>query len=196
MIRFAEVFILFVIVLIIVSYIKRMYGEVEFVKSGVDGREYLMRRLPDRQEAADLLARINVKLSKLVSHLVAKYGLEGGEGWKERVVKQLYDNYNPDSLSEGGVELGYTSYSVNKGEKIVICLRQKDNQLVDENVLMYVAIHEMGHLATDEIGHTKAFWDNFRWILKEGVSIGIYKKVDFDRQPQSYCGIDISSSVI
>eukprot|EP00798_Chlamydomonas_sp_ICE-L_P029494 gene29494-biopygen5407 len=169
-----------------------MYGEVENVTSKIDNREYLMRRLPDRQTAADLLARINVKLSRLVHHLVAKYGISNSN----KLVKMLYDNYNPDSLSEGGVELGYTSYSVNKGEKIVLCLRQKDKTLVDENVLMYVAIHELGHLATDEVGHTQKFWDNFKWILEEEIGIGIYKKVDFSTDPQSYCGISISSSII
>lgn len=190
--RFAELFIIFVIVVIIVSYVRNMYGEVEYVKSKVDNREYLMRRLPDRQTAADLLARINLKLSRLVHHLVAKYGISNSN----KLVKMLYDNYNPDSLSEGGVELGYTSYSVNKGEKIVLCLRQKDKTLVDENVLMYVAIHELGHLATDEVGHTQKFWDNFKWILEEAIGIGIYKKVDFATDPQSYCGISISSSIV
>ncbi len=193
--RFAEFFIIFVIVVIIVSYVRSMYGEVEYVKSNVDGREYLMRRLPDRQSAADLMARINVKLSRLVHHLVAKYGI-GNSGEYNKLVKMLYKNYNPNALSEGGVELGYTSYSVNKGEKIVLCLRQKDNSLVDENVIMYVAIHELGHLATDEVGHTKKFWDNFKWILGEAIEISVYKKVDFEADPQSYCGISISSSVL
>eukprot|EP00798_Chlamydomonas_sp_ICE-L_P014866 gene14866-biopygen23894 len=133
-----------------IRYLRGFYCEVVFVSSDVDGRKYLMRQLPDRQNAANLMARINSNLNKLVQHLVAKYP-------KNPVVRQLYDNYNPDALSEGGAELGYTSYSVNKGEKIVLCLRQRDHELVEENILMYVAIHELGHLATDEVGHTPKF---------------------------------------
>lgn len=186
---FARIFVVFVIVVIIVGYLRSVYGEVEYVRSNVDGREYLMRQLPNKQEAADLLARVNLKLNKLIQHLAAKYPTK-------QMVQQLYQNYNPDALSEGGVELGYTSYSVNKGEKIVLCLRQRDHTLVDENVIMYVAIHELGHLATHEVGHTKLFWDNFKWILGEAIAIGIYKKVDFDNNPQKYCGINITSSVI
>eukprot|EP00798_Chlamydomonas_sp_ICE-L_P029377 gene29377-biopygen5297 len=172
-----------------IGYLRGFYSEVLFVSSDVDGREYLMRRLPDRQNAANLMARINSNLNKLVQHLVAKYP-------KNPVVRQLYDNYNPDALSEGGAELGYTSYSVNKGEKIVLCLRQRDHQLVEENILMYVAIHELGHLATDEVGHTPKFWSNFKWILGEAMSIGLYTKVDFDNEPQKYCGINITSSIV
>eukprot|EP00798_Chlamydomonas_sp_ICE-L_P010921 gene10921-biopygen10999 len=187
--RFAEIFAVFVIVIIIVGYLRGFYSEVVFVSSDVDGREYLMRRLPDRQRAADLLARINAKLNKLVQHLVAKFP-------RNPVVRQLYDNYDPDALSEGGAELGYTSYSVNKGEKIVLCLRQRDHAIVEENILMYVAIHELAHLATDEVGHTPKFWANFKWILGEAMSIGLYTKVDFDSEPQKYCGINITSSIV
>eukprot|EP00798_Chlamydomonas_sp_ICE-L_P002262 gene2262-biopygen10777 len=170
-------------------YLRGFYSEVLFVSSDVDGREYLMRRLPDRQNAANLMARINSNLNKLVQHLVAKYP-------KNPVVRQLYDNYNPDALSEGGAELGYTSYSVNKGEKIVLCLRQRDHELVEENILMYVAIHELGHLGTDEVGHTPKFWSNFKWILEEAMSIGLYTRVDFDNEPKKYCGINITSSIV
>lgn len=187
--RFAEIFAVFIIVIIIVGYLRGFYSEVLFVSSDVDGREYLMRRLPDRQNAANLMARINSNLNKLVQHLVAKYP-------KNPVVRQLYDNYNPDALSEGGAELGYTSYSVNKGEKIVLCLRQRDHELVEENILMYVAIHELGHLGTDEVGHTPKFWSNFKWILGEAMSIGLYTKVDFDNEPKKYCGINITSSIV
>lgn len=187
--KFVEVFVIFVLVVIILSYLRQVYNEVEYVRSDVDGREYLMRHLPDRKQAADLLARVNKKLNKLVQHIAAKFP-------DNPAAVQLYNNYNPDSISEGGVEVGYTSYSVNKGEKIVLCIRQRDNSLVDENVVMYVAVHELGHLATNEVGHTDKFWENFKWILEEAIAIGLYKHVDYEKNPQRYCGITISSSIV
>lgn len=186
---FTEAFILFVMVLIIVMYIRQYYGEVEIVTAKPDGRKYVVRKLPDRDEAAALLARINKKLLRLVHHMVARYP-------DDPAVRRLHENFNPDALSEGGAEVGYTSYSVNKGEKIVMCLRQTDDTFVEENVLVYVAVHELGHLMTDEIGHTDAFWSNFRWLAVEAVEIGVYRKVDFQESPQAYCGISITSSVL
>ena len=187
--NFTEVFIVFVMAVTILLYVKHYYGEVEYVKSRVDGRKYLMRKLSDKADAAALMGTTNLALTKLVRHMMAKYS-------DDPDVRQLYENYNPDALSEGGTEIGYTSYSVNKGEKIVLCLRHSDNSLVDANVLMYVAVHELGHLMTDEVGHTPKFWDNFKRLLREAIKIGVYRKVDFAKDPQPYCGIDITSSVV
>lgn len=187
--NYAEAFVVFVLAVIILLYIKNYYGEVEYVTARGDGRRYLVRKLPDRQRAAELLAAINAKLTRLVHHMTAKHGGQAD-------VQRLFDNYDADALSEGGSEIGYTSYSVNKGEKVVLCIRQKDNAFVDENTIMYVAVHELGHLMTDEIGHTDKFWANFRWLLEEAIAAGIYTKVDFAKEPQQYCGITISSSVV
>lgn len=186
--QFTEVFIVFVMVLIIIMYVRQHYGEVELFKAS-DGRRYVVRKLPDRKRAAELLASINVRLNVLVQHMVAKFPGDAD-------VERLHANYNPEALSEGGTEVGYTSYSVNKGEKIVMCLRQPDNTFVDENVLTYVAVHELGHLMTDEIGHTPKFWDNFRRLAAEAIEVGAYEKVDFGARPEPYCGIKITSSVI
>jgi len=187
--NFTECFIIGLIVVIMLMYVKQYYGEVEMMQSPADGRRYIVRKLPDSKQAADILARINTKLQRVIAHMRNKYP-------DDSAVKRMERNYNPDSLSEGGAEVGYTSYSVNKGEKIVMCLRQSGGEFVDENVLAYVALHELAHLMTKEVGHPKPFWDNFERIVKEAIEIGIYKHVDFDNHPKPYCGITISSSVV
>jgi len=191
MITFLDFFIMFIIVVILFLYIKSYYAEVTYVKSTLDGRNYLVRKLKDRQKAADMLASINMDLQKLVNHLTAKFP-------EKKEIKQLFANYNPNNVSEGSAQSGYTSYSVNKGERLILCIRQKDaeDSFVDKNVIMYVAIHEISHLATESIGHDQAFWDNFKFILQEAVSIDLYKKIDFANNPTPYCGLKISNSII
>lgn len=187
---FLEWFVIIIIVVIILFYIKKHYGEVEYVKSTIDNKYYLVRKLDDKQEAADMLARINKDCIALIKHLLKTYP-------DNNDIKRLYDNYNPDSISEGSADSGYTSYSINKGEKIILCMRQKtDNKFVDKNVIMYVTVHELAHLMTDEVGHTKKFWENFKFILSEANKIGLYNKVDYAKNPVKYCGIKITSSVI
>lgn len=193
---FVDIFVIIILLLVLVLYLRKQYNEVEYVKSNYDGRTYLVRKLPDRQQASDLLARVNERLQLLVNHLVAKYGTDDN-GSLGKSLQTLYQKYNPDAISEGGNEHGYTSYSINKGEKIVLCIRQKNtNAFVDINVIVYVAVHELAHIMTTEIGHTPLFWSNFKKILSEAIEIGIYQKQDFANAPQEYCGIRITSSVV
>lgn len=190
MLTFIEIFVIIIMVVIVFFYFKKYYGEVEYVTSTVDDRKYLVRKLWDSKKAADLLASISKDCQTLIKHLREKYP-------QNEDVKRLVANFDPDNISEGSAESGYTSYSINKGEKIILCIRQKDsNKLVDKNILMYVTIHELAHLMTEKVGHTDEFWNNFKFILQEAVSQGLYKKIDYEKEPVKYCGIKITSSII
>jgi hypothetical protein len=91
----------------------------------------------------------------------------------------------------------YTSYTVNKGEKIYFCLRSKVlNEIHDMNTLLYVVIHEMAHVACPEYGHTPLFYSIFRFLLQVSIKIGIYKDVDYRFKPQEYCGMTINEYIL
>jgi hypothetical protein len=91
----------------------------------------------------------------------------------------------------------YTSYTVNKGEKIYFCLRSKVlNEIHDMNTLLYVVIHEMSHIACPEYGHTPLFYSIFRFLLRIGIDIGIYKDVDYRYNPANYCGMTINEYIL
>jgi len=134
-----EIFSFFVMVVILIMYVQNYFNEVDYVEAFSDGRQYLVRKLDDKQEAAEYLATINKNLIKLTQHMHAKYS-------DREDTERLYKNYNKNALSEKSVDSGYTSYSINKGEKIVLCIRQTDNSFVDQNtinknLIKYVCCH-------------------------------------------------------
>ena len=47
---------------------------------------------------------------------------------------------------------------------------------------------------TESVGHTKEFWQNFKFLLKNAVKIGIYKPVDYKNKPKNYCGMKITDN--
>jgi len=162
------------------------------VKSSVDGNTYLVRDMPDKQEAADLLARVRQRMQKLYNYLIATYP-------EKLQVKQLRQNFKPDPsrISESTPDAEHTSYSVNKGESVHLCLRQRqgnNESLVKENVMTFVALHEMSHMITPTVGHGPDFWNNFGWLLKIAEDQGIYAYEDFAAHPVSYCGVKITDS--
>jgi len=160
------------------------------VKSSIDGELYTVRDMPDKQNAADTMAKVRLKMNKLKIHL------ESTSPDKPQV-QQLTRNFeaNPNRFKEATPDAEHTSYSVNKGEEVHFCLRQReagDESLVNEDIITFVAIHEMGHMITKTIGHGPDFWNNFAWLLQEAEKIGVYTHRDFRAHPVSYCGMKIT----
>jgi hypothetical protein len=90
-----------------------------------------------------------------------------------------------------------TSYTVNKGERIVMCIRSPDTgEFYDMNTIMYVAIHELAHVGCPEFGHTKLFAKIFAMLLKNATRLGIYNDQNYLVSPMPYCGITIRERVI
>jgi hypothetical protein len=174
----------------------RVSGSSEFplvdVKSSVDNRTYKVRDMPDKQKAADLLANVRMKMEKLYMIVKEKFP-------NKAQVRQWIANFqpSPERFLEATPDAEHTSYSVNKGEKIHLCLRQRQGQnetLMEENVMVFVALHEMAHVVTPSLGHDPEFWNNFGWLLKQAEANGIYHYQDFKARPIAYCGMHITDA--
>ena len=66
---------------------------------------------------------------------------------------------NVDNLSfsdSSSVLFDKISFNLNKGEKVVLCIRTRDKkeELIEENTITFVAIHELAHVMTKSVGHT------------------------------------------
>jgi len=160
------------------------------VKSNIDGQTYKVRDMPDKQAAADLMAKTRLKMKKLKLYVEDKFP-------DKPQVKQLAKNFDADAhrLGESTPDDEFTSFSVNKGESVQFCLRQREGSnesLVDENVIMFVAIHEMGHIITPTVGHGPDFWNNFAWLLEQAETLGVYTPQNFSMHPVAYCGMKIT----
>ena len=171
------------------THIEHLSNEVIYVKSSIDNNEYLVRNLHNKDDAANILAKLRLKLEKICKIMKEKYPNDDS-------VTRMNERFNANNITESGKNNQYTSYSVNKGEKIVFCIRQKDEDetLVDENTISFVAIHELAHIMTKSVGHTTEFWDNFKRLLKEAIEHKLYVKEDYSSNPKEYCGIKVSDS--
>jgi hypothetical protein len=112
-----------VIIAFVAMQLKSSKYPMALVKSTVDNEYYLVRNLPDKQDACDRLARVRAKILILRTFLKQTY-------YEKPFVKQMLDDFDcePNRFSESTPEAQYTSYSVNKGEKIFMCLRQRDEK--------------------------------------------------------------------
>ena len=183
------ILIIFVIFVSIKMYLESDIYNLKCIVSTVDGNKYCVRERKNIQKVADLLAKVTNKMKILVNKTYEEYS-------SNPKVKKLKKNFNPKKIKEILPTSSYTAYSENKGEKIAFCTTttKKGSELIDENTLTFVAIHELSHIMSDSIGHTKEFWDNFKFLLKKAVEYGIYNPINYNKTPQDYCGMEINDN--
>lgn len=204
----------FVITVILICILYYSYKRAKFsimnttscVRSTIDDQCYRVHRehMEDSISAADMLAKINRRNIKLLKHLKKKY-LNSQNIERKNATQRLLKNYNPEHVFENSPKdiTGDTSYTINKGATIALCLRHKNPvteggkklyKLDDLNTLMFVDLHELSHVATVAEDHPIEFWQTFKFVLQEAVEIGIYTPVNYAHGPVNYCGIDITNS--
>ena len=177
--------------LLVYAFTQKGPGNLVECTSTLDGRAYRVQDLPDKQDAANRLSEIRTGLDKIL------HEYRQPEYFHDEPTQLLVQRLKIDHLMENDVASQYTSYSENKGERIVLCLRDKTAEpypLIDINTIMFVTLHEMAHLMTVSSGHTQEFWTNFRRLLQDAMKAGVYTQVNYSRSPVEYCGMMITDS--
>lgn len=183
------ILILMIIVIIIKLYIDADFFQLKCIVSSVDGNKYCVRERKKLKQSADLLARVSVKMKSIVNYMYKTYP-------NKENVQRLKEGFNPKKICETLPTSEFTAYSENKGEKLAFCLNKRKNgtRLIDENTLTFVALHELSHIMSATVGHNDEFWGNFKFLLENAIKQGIYKPVDYKKNPQPYCGMDITDN--
>jgi len=89
--------------------------------------------------------------------------------WK----KPLESLNNTNIMSNLSFYRGNKSYTINK-KNVYICLKDKDGEYYDDNMLIYVIAHEIAHTICPEIGHTELFHTIFDALLLVLIEEGVY----------------------
>ena len=178
-----------VIVLAIAIFVMKVHSFISddriYVKAS-DGKKYKVRNTIKKQETAEALARLNSKVSEFIQRLVNDADID-----HKAMALRLQKRWNPDTVAEGRIDKRYTSYTVNKGEQVVLCLRTRDekDEMYDDNLIFYVTLHEMGHIASVSEDHSPEFHANFRYLLKKASEWNYWTRVS---KPFHYCGMKVN----
>lgn len=186
-------FILFIILVIIVGFfIDRLVDKYTCISPDESKKicYNVLNNTENMKEKATLLYKIDNEIKKLQEYMLQKYP-------SNEITKKFKERYKLfSSLSEAEIETGSTTFTINKSE-IFVCLESRTSkEMYDMNTLMYVLIHELGHICNDTIGHTKEFNETFGFLLKNAVDLGIYTYIDYSKFPINYCGLTIDTNIL
>lgn len=184
-------------------------GETRPVRSQVDGMSYMVHtKHANSQGAADLLATLSQRMTDLMRWLRRRYiGSPGSPPTspvttpaRVSVVHNLQRRFNPDNFAENSPldTSGDSSYCLDKGAMIAVCLRARPGgetpagELHNIGILTFVTIHEIAHSAIEEVDHPPHFWSTFKFLLEEARLSGVYKSPNFANAPLNYCGVRVN----
>lgn len=189
---FVYILIFFILLVCYQIYKNTPYFHLKCILSTKNGNTYCVREREVSQEAVNLLAKIDDKCKKLINYIYKAHP-------NNKSVKRLHENYKNVKIQEILPTSTLTAYTENKGSKIAFCLNKNDkksktNKLISEDILFFVAMHELGHVMSESVGHTDEFWSNFRFILQEAKNANMYYPVDYSKDPKTYCGMEINSN--
>ena len=187
---------LIIIIFIIVFYIVFIMNGSSLVKFEVNGNPVLVRDTPDKDLSAKLLGELIKRM-----YALKKYVVENKSNYPDYIeyINQFDENFNPSrtKIYETNLTSEYTSYSINKGEELVFCIRSKSTmKLHDINLLMYVAVHELAHTACPETGHTPLFNKIFKFLLERALEKKLYYYEDYSNNPVEYCGMKLYTNIL
>lgn len=178
------VIVLFIVLLF--TFYKSTSPSFTFME-GLEGISYKVADLKDRQQAVVILDELNEYCLTVMRSI--KNDLANGKtfGSKQYCVDNLLNRYNPLVIKENTPVQPDTSYTVNKGEEIYMCLRDKNYNFHDMSLLKFVLLHEMSHILSNTYAHDRAFWSNFAWLLHYCYNKGLYVPIDYRKYPVWYC---------
>jgi hypothetical protein len=178
-----------------------LYDGTEYVQSTIDNKYYKVRNNRDKQEKADLLAVLYLKLNALVNNLAHSTYISNVN------VQRLVANWGKGvTVKEIGKMETDAAYVINK-QFMSFCIPDNTSKsLNDINLMTYVGIHELAHIMSQEIGHGDEFISNFEFLLNHAKqlkyfdpilkqNLPIYIQLNKLNTADNYCGVALVNSI-
>ena len=185
------VFIIFILFFTIIISIINEHSELflEYRVASHNNKTYgIQEEFNESHKAIELLAKLHEEMDKFVNDLSKKYP-------KDERISRLVHGMKSIKIEEAPNDDG-SSYTINKGELMALCLRHKkgEHPFHDYNTLQFVMIHEMAHITSISEGHNQEFINNFRFLLREAKTLGYYDPINYAQSPINYCGIKVTNN--
>ncbi len=190
---FKTLIIVVLIIIILYFIISKIvfYNKSEYLKSNTNDKYYLVKDTKNKYNKVDLIDKLFNSLNVLLEELK-----NSNYDFKDIDIEEIQEKIKNSEILENITDSD-TSYTVNKGEKIILCLADRENDnLYSYNLLMYVLIHELAHILNTTYGHDDNFKKTFRFILEKAIELNLYTYEDYKNNPVNYCGLILNTNIM
>jgi predicted metal-dependent hydrolase len=133
----------------------------------IRGTTYRVMRT-HKNTKSDALLRL-MYLKKTAISIAAQLEEPHSERLSKRLRNTIFEELSPPYTP-------YIASTVNKGDKINICVRNMTTgSLYSKEHMVYVLMHELAHILTDNMGHGQDFEENMNLLVRTSQSIGVIR---------------------
>jgi len=181
------------IILLLLLFYHYYWKERDMVVINIEGYEYRVHgKYDDCYQAAVMLHRCNAFTMQFLRHIRRKYTIHE-PGRCRDTAERILRNYNPERLIESVANGSDTAYTVNKGERMYMCVRSADDDSIhDIELCKFVILHELAHIGNEKWGHRADYWETFKWVLHEADVSGLFEPVNYALKPRMWCSMKIN----
>lgn len=142
--------------------------------NGFEYKVYAKRPDSSKRKAADILAELDDRVEKLLA--------SPDDAYQADIKKHFSGTELRENLTE--------AYTLGKGTKVYLDLTpgKGDDGFYPIDLLMFVLIHEISHIAVPHDGHDQKFWNIFNKLLDKATNMGLYEPIHgtFDYSGQHF----------
>lgn len=190
-----DVLLILLILLFIFIFYHLIFDRTIYVT--VDGEEFLVRYIPneteeDRYEMAKMLSTLVKRGDEIVKYMYAN-NIPNPE-----VCDRLHSRWKnlrskPWGIRETSILSSMVAFTAFKNFQMRTCLRNKQGKKENLNTAMFVLLHEMAHVMSEEYGHDEEFSENFAIITNVAIERNLYSYRDYRKEPIEFCNMEINT---
>lgn len=178
--------ILLIIVFCVVYYMFIYDPRIEWMSS--DGKKYKIYKTDNNEinnKKAEMLMNINNVAHEIVNHMYKN------ELPTKKIADTTKNRFKNTTIVEI-LESEGAAHTIGK-TRMTICLITK-GKFNDMNDCIFVILHELAHVMSDSYGHGEEFKQNFNFIIKLAVKLGLWKDSEYEKNNVNYCGVKVTTS--
>lgn len=139
-----------------------------------------------------MFSNLTILMLAMFSIIVCTFFINKVETYRDSKILDIQSKLmqvDPDVTSKLNIQAGNQSFTEDKKD-MFLCLRDEQGKYYPDNMLMYVALHELAHAKSHsvDVNHSgDEFKNNFNSYLKKAEQLGFYNPTK--GLVREYCGV-------
>jgi hypothetical protein len=139
-----------------------------------------------------MVSNLTILILSMVGVIVCTFFINKVETYRDSKILEIQTKLmrvDPDVTSKLNIQAGNQSFTEDKKD-MFLCLRDEQGKYYPDNMLMYVALHELAHAKSHsvDVNHSgDEFKTNFNSYLKKAEELGFYSPSK--GLVREYCGV-------